>query len=58
MAGKDALGSAVLGGASDYLSDIASHLSKMFGVSNEEKVSMYMHACMYVCMYVCTTLTF
>jgi len=46
MAGKDALGNAVLGGTSDYMLDISSHLSKMFGVSDEEKV----------CMYICTSI--
>ena len=45
MAGRDVLGNAVLGGASDYMLDITSHLSKMFGVSDEEKVCMCIHVC-------------
>ncbi|XP_065898853.1 glutathione S-transferase 1-like [Dysidea avara] len=40
LAGKDNLGNAVLGGASDYIADIGAHLAKMFGVSDEEKAKM------------------
>ena len=50
LAGKDNLGNAVLGGASDYIADIGAHLAKMFGVSDEEKVSM--HVCF---TYTCVT---
>ena len=40
MAGKDEVGNALLGGSSDYLVDLASHLTTTFFASNEEKVSM------------------
>ena len=43
MTDKDEIGNALLGGSSDYLVDLASHLTTMFFASNEEKVSM--HAC-------------
>ena len=40
MAGKDELADAVLGGASDYISDIVAVFSKMFYASDEERVSI------------------
>ena len=40
MAGKDELADAVLGGASDYISDIIAVLAKMFYASDEEKVNI------------------
>jgi len=40
MAGKDALDSAVLGGASDYFADIITQLRKLFTGPDEEKVSI------------------
>ena len=41
MAGKDQLADAVLGGAADYIGDIAAILSKMFYASEQERVSRY-----------------
>jgi len=38
MGGKDELADAVLGGTSDYISDIAAILSKMFFSKDDEKV--------------------
>jgi len=38
MAGKDALSDAVLGGASDYMSDISTQLVKIFFSPDDEKV--------------------
>jgi len=38
MAGKDALADAVLGGASDYMSDIGAQLIKIFFGPDDEKV--------------------
>jgi len=38
MAGKDELSNAILGGASDYLSDIGTHLGKMYFAQGDEKV--------------------
>ena len=38
MAGKDELSNAILGGASDYLSDIDVHAGKLFFVQGDEKV--------------------
>ncbi|XP_065898854.1 glutathione S-transferase 1-like [Dysidea avara] len=40
MAGKDEVGNALLGGSSDYLVDLASHLTTTFFASNEEKVKL------------------
>ena len=40
MAGKDALDSDVLGGASDYFADIITQLRKLFTGPDEEKVSI------------------
>lgn len=41
MAGKDELANGVLGGASDYISDIAAGFTKIFLASTEERVSVY-----------------
>ena len=41
MAGRDELANAVLGGASDYISDIAAGFTKIFLASSEERVSVY-----------------
>lgn len=41
MAGKDQLADSVLGGAADYIGDIAAILSKMFYASEQERVSKY-----------------
>ena len=38
MAGKDELSNAILGGSSDYLSDIGTHLVKVFFAQADEKV--------------------
>ena len=40
IAGKDELADAVLGGASDYISDIITAFAKVFYASDEEKVSI------------------
>ena len=37
MAGKDELANAVLGGASDFISDIAQVFLKLFRASNDEE---------------------
>ena len=38
MAGKDELSNAILGGSSDYMTDIGTHLVKAFFAPADEKV--------------------
>lgn len=40
LAGKDALADAVLGGASDYMSDIGTNLIKIYYAKDDEKVNL------------------
>ena len=46
MAGKDELANAVLGGASDYMTDIAAKIIQWYQAKDEDKV---------VCLYTCRT---
>ena len=38
MVGKDELSNAILGGSSDYMTDIGTHLVKTFFAQGDEKV--------------------
>jgi len=42
MAGKDAQADAVLGGASDFMTDIFAHVIKIYYAKDDEKVIMMM----------------
>ena len=48
MAGKDELANAILGGASDYISDIYAKLTQYYQAKDEDKV---------VCLCTCRMLT-
>ena len=41
MAGEDALGNAVLGGASDYISDVGAYFGKIYSAPPSERVWFY-----------------
>jgi len=49
MAGKDELANAVLGGSSDYIADITTHMRKAFSATDDEKVIIRRLQC-YLCM--------
>ena len=61
MAGKDELSNAILGGASDYLSDIRGKIMQWYQAKDEDKVlclyiNIYKHtflSCMYTCVCMC-----
>ena len=44
MAGKDELSNAILGGASDYISDIGAKVVQWYQAKDEDKV---------ICLYIC-----
>ena len=45
MAGKDDISNAVLGGASDYMNDIAAKLIQWYQAKDEDKVLFCLHTC-------------